>query len=210
VLLRSIALFCFALPLLPQSLTVGAKGGLRLTGDVPPYGISDSKRYLVGPMIEFGLPFGLAFEADALYSRLGNTFRIPLIGNSADIRTVADSWQFPLLVKYRAPVSRLAPFLSAGIAPRHASGAVHTIHYGFLPGDITFHSQSWSAHDRAWVFAAGASFKTGRLRITPELRYLRWSIPHNPAPNDVAFYLQPPRNYELQFLLGISWSHKWH
>ena len=94
---------------LPQTLTVGAKGGLRLTRDPQEYDTSDSKPYLVGPMIEIRLPFHFGVEADALYSRLGNTSYIPLIANASTIRTIANLWEFPLLTKYRVPLARVHP-----------------------------------------------------------------------------------------------------
>jgi hypothetical protein len=152
------------------------------------------------------LPFHFAFEVDALYSRLGNTFYIPLIGNEADIRTVTNSWEFPLLAKYRLPVSRVRPFASIGLAPRYASGQRNTIQYGFYPGDVTFSSVDWHAHDRALVLGAGFGMRTGHISIAPEIRYLKWKVPRNPAPNDVTYYLQAPHSYEVQFLLGIGWS----
>jgi len=189
-----------------QSFTIGAKGGLRLTGDMPQYGVSNSKRYLVGPTLEVSLPFHFALEADALYSRLGNTFYIPLIANEADIRTVANSWEFPLLAKYRLPVSRLSPFASIGLAPRYASGRINTIHYGYYPADVTFSSVDWHAHDRALVIGAGVGMRTGHISIAPEIRYLRWNVPRNPASHDVAYYLWPSHRYEVQLLLGIGWS----
>jgi|SRR5882724_8828400 len=120
-----IPLLCFAVAGLPQHLTIGVKGGLRLTGDTPPYGASNSRRYLIGPMIEVGLPLHFAFEVDALYSRLGNTFFIPSIANESDTRTIANSWEFPLVAKYYLPVSRVNPFFSIGVAPRYAVGTIH-------------------------------------------------------------------------------------
>ncbi len=203
-----LALLCFGIPALSQSFTIGAQGGLRLTGDVPAYFTSNSKRYLVGPMIEVGLPFHFAFEVDALYSRLGNTFYYPGVANESDVRTIINSWEFPLLVKYRLPVSCVSPFLSAGVAPRYAAGSIHTIHYGYYPSDVTFSSTDWHAHDRALVFSAGAEIQRGHVRITPEIRYLKWAVPRSPSSDDVAFYLRPPRNDEVQFLLGIGWSRK--
>jgi hypothetical protein len=201
-----LALSCFVIPALSQRLTIGAKGGLRLTGDTPQYGVSDSKRYLVGPMLEVSLPFHFAFEADALYSRLGNTFYIPLIANEADIRTIANAWQFPLLAKYRVTVSRVSPFASIGLAPRYASGRRNTIHYGYYPGDVTFSSVDWHAHDRALVLGAGIGIRTGHISVTPELRYPKWNVPRNPGSHDLAYYLWPSHSYEVQFLVGIGWS----
>src|ERR1017187_1886335 len=124
----SLALLCLAIPGLPQPLTIGVEGGVRLTGDPqiydPIFDRSNSKPYLVGPMIEVRLPFHFAFEADALYSRLGNTTYIPLIANESDIRTIGNSWEFPMLVKYRLPVPRVQSYASVGLAPRRVGGRI--------------------------------------------------------------------------------------
>jgi hypothetical protein len=199
------ALLMVTIPGMPQGFTVGVKGGLRLTGDTPPYAVtSDSKRYVVGAAVEVGLPFGFAFDAEALYSRLGNTFYIPLIANESDIRTIANSWTFPLLLKYRLPERRTHPFVSAGIAPRHAGGSIHTIHYGFYSGDITFSSVDWHAHDHALVLGGGVAVNFGRIRLAPEIRYLRWHVPPSPSPSDTAYYLRTGN--EAQLLLAIAWG----
>jgi len=91
-------------PRVSQRLIVGAEGGLRLTGDTPQYGSSDSKPYLVGPKIELGLPLHFALEVDMLYSRLGNTSYIPSVANESKIRTIANSWAFPF---WQSTVCRL-------------------------------------------------------------------------------------------------------
>src|ERR1700724_881489 len=64
-------------------LSFGVKGGVPLTdplGDTTFNGIdtiihvfSGSKNYLIGPMVELNLPFGLSVEADALYRPLNLT-----------------------------------------------------------------------------------------------------------------------------------------
>jgi hypothetical protein len=199
-----------------QQLTVGVEGGLRLTGDTPDYGppgyagysgYSDSKRYLVGPKIEVGLPLHFALEADALYSRLGNTLNFWLIGSSSVTRTIANSWAFPVLVKYRLPVARAHPFLSLGFEPRYSSGKISSIDYGFFPGDVTFSSTGWHAHDQAWVAGGGIGIRVWKIRVTPELRYLRYKVPPSPFPSDTSYYLTVPRN-EVQLLLGIGWPVK--
>jgi hypothetical protein len=203
----SVLLFSLAIPGLPQHVIIGGKSGLRLTGDTPVYrSVSNSKRYIVGPSLEIRLPFHFGLEADALYSRLGNTFYFFSIANSSDERTVANSWTFPLLAKYRLPVARAQPFLSTGLAPRHAAGQINVIHYGYYPSDVMFYSIKWHAHDHAWVFGGGIEARVSRLRFTPEFRYLRWNDPLAPSPWHVASYLRPPHRYEAQFLLGIGWA----
>ncbi len=196
-------LLCLATAGLSQPVSVGAKGGLRLTGDRPEYGTSNSKRYLVGPMLEVRLPFHFAIEADALYSRLGNTYEIPLIANESIIRTIADSWEFPALVKYRLPGFRVHPYLSVGVAPRRAGGTINTIHYGYYAGDVTFSSVDWHAHDHAIVLGGGTEARLGPLRLSPEIRYVRWKVPTNPSSWNVSYYLSVPQN-EAQLMLGIG------
>ena len=71
--------------------SVGVEGGLRLTGDQPEYGRSNSRAYLAGPAVEVRLPLHLGVEAEALYSRLGNTEYVPLIANESTIRTIANA-----------------------------------------------------------------------------------------------------------------------
>ena len=71
-----VAVLC--VPAAAQSLSFGVKGGTPITD---PFVLTTSpsslnnysftkERYTVGPTFEIGLPFNLAFEADALYRRL--------------------------------------------------------------------------------------------------------------------------------------------
>lgn len=180
-----------------------------MTGDPEAYSYdtSNSKPYLVGPMIEVSLPLHFALEADALYSRLGSTAYYPFVANEYDIRTIANSWEFPLLAKYRLPVPHVHPYLSIGIAPRHAGGQIHTIHYGYYASDVTFSSEDWHAHDHAFVLGGGIDVVLGHIRVSPGVRYLRWKVPASPASWNTAYYLDVPQN-EAQVLLGIGWHGK--
>lgn len=205
-----LALLCLAVPGAAQGLTLGAVGGVRASGDAQPTYSTDtssSKLYLVGPMVEVQLPFHFAFEADALYSRLGKSSYYPFIANEYSIRNIANSWEFPLLVKYRLPVRRVHPYVCAGAELRHASGQMNGIHYGYYLGDITFFSSDWSARDHAFVAGGGIDVEVGRFRISPGVRYVRRTIPSYPNGNQTAFYLLVPPN-EAQVLLEIGWHPK--
>ena len=205
VIRLSIALLCYATLGLSQRLSIGAVGGLRLTGDPQTYyDNSNSKPYLVGPMIEVRLPLNFALEADALYSRLGNTFYFPGIARESTTRTIANSWEFPLLAQYRLPVSRVHPYLSLGVAPRNAGGRINTIQYGYYQSDVTFSSVDWHAHDHAFVLGGGIDVEFWHIRISPQIRYVRWGVPSRPSSSDVAHYVPVPQN-EPQLLLRIGW-----
>jgi hypothetical protein len=99
------------------------------------------------------------------------------------------------------------PFVSGGIAPRYASGSIHTIDYGYSPGPtyVTFSTENWNAHDYALVVGGGIDVSLGHVHISPQVRYLHWHLPSHYSPNDVATYLYPESN-EAQVLLGIGWS----
>ena len=58
-----------------------------------------------------------------------------------------------------------------------------------------------------WCLAPEPGFKPA-MCITPEIRCLKWTVPRSPSSDDVAFYLRPPHDYEVQFLLGIGSSRK--
>src|SRR4051812_12462177 len=75
---RSIAclLLCLLGPVQAQKLAIGIKGGVRTSDDFtlsPPSVSSESKRYIVGPMLDMELPWHLGIEFDVLYRRFGYT-----------------------------------------------------------------------------------------------------------------------------------------
>src|SRR5580698_10624766 len=94
-----------------QSVYIGGIGGGMATDEYPSgFVTSVSKRYVVGPQLDIGLPLGLGFEADALYRPEG--FQAPGLSLSES----GNSWEFPLLLKYRLPFPLVKPFLEAGYA----------------------------------------------------------------------------------------------
>jgi len=56
-----------------QLVSVGVKGGVLITN--PARYNDESQRYIVGPSVEFRLPFRFAAEIDALYTRTGTSTR---------------------------------------------------------------------------------------------------------------------------------------
>jgi hypothetical protein len=55
-----------------QSFSIGGIGGGTPTDDLTGAGaVSASKRYVIGPALDIGLPLGFGVEADALYRREG-------------------------------------------------------------------------------------------------------------------------------------------
>ena len=155
-----------------------------VAGDGPTPG---AKRYTVGPMIEIGLPFLFAFEADALYRRTGYNAIAGGLGTDSTTRLRANTWDFPLLAKYylKPRIGPVRLYATGGYVVRYLSGfdiAIHTLGVAPVtrkPIDFTFHTSSSQYYVRdnpasGFVAGGGARLHVGRLAVAPEVRYTRW------------------------------------
>jgi hypothetical protein len=120
--------------------------------------LSSSNNYLVGPAAELRIPFGFAIEVDGLYR--GTHYDVVNSGN-LPVLIKSSSWEIPYLAKFRFPIPLLKPFVEVG-------GAYRT--FTDLPSGIT------PSHN-AFVAGGGIELKISRLRLSGELRYLRWNTP---------------------------------
>jgi hypothetical protein len=129
-------------------------------------------RFVFGPTVELRLPFGLGIEVDALYRSVKN----PSGG----------SWEFPVLARYRLPVSgRVAPFVLGGGS--------------FERNELLRANQVGPAGTTTgFVAGGGVEAKVGWLRLTPEVRYTRWTGNFSFRGADLTH-----RN-EVEFLVGIT------
>jgi hypothetical protein len=83
--------------------------------------------------VEIRLPLRVSFEFDALYRRFGFTsYDVFLFGNLTN-RERANSWEFPMILKYRIPVAPGHPFVGAGYAPRTVHGT--DVENGYVNSD---------------------------------------------------------------------------
>jgi hypothetical protein len=176
----------------------GIKGGFPLTDplsngtftsvDVITHVFSASKDYVVGPMVELKLPFGLAVEADALYRPLNVTTETQVVSSSSPVNRLSEdinSLEFPILLKahfLHTPIVK--PYVEAGPIFRYvASNIQYLSNTGFAVG-------------------AGVDFKLPLVRIGPELRYSHWgSDSASPALNVT---LPPSNKNQVEFLVGLS------
>jgi hypothetical protein len=148
---------------------------------------SDAGNYLIGAMAEIRLPLNLAVEADAIYRPLN--FRsyissVPPGGASSAPSNTVLTWQFPVLLKYRAHAlaSNLRPVFEAGPSFRVASNLNDTSpsHHGVTAG-------------------GGLEARVRMLRIAPVFRYTRWA-------RDRRAELLPPRSNsnQVEAVVGLS------
>jgi hypothetical protein len=152
----------------------GVKGGVPFTdilevGDIiaaPSTVLNRSSDYLIGPVAELRVPFGFALEVDGIYRSAEYH-----VSDSAGTTTTLDahSWEIPYLAKFRFPIPLLKPFVSAGGAYRSFTD---------LPENIVTPTHN------AFVLGGGLELRISRLRLSGELRWLRWNSPPNNT-NDV-------------------------
>ena len=180
-----------------QSLSVGIRGGVPFTGalsDLTTHGVdvvsrsfSDSNQYIIGPMVELHLPFGLSIEADGLYRPLNLTTETQIAPQTTVLRTSKNvsSWEFPILGKVRVPVLPLVkPYIGAGPSFRVAGS------------DLSFLSS------KGLAVALGLELKISKLRIAPEVRYTRWGSDNKLTVGNVVSVAS--KTNQGEFLVGIS------
>lgn len=203
-----------------QTISVGVLGGVRATDDLTGGGATSvSKRYVVGPALEVGLPLGLAVEADALYRRAG--FQTSVSAGSYYVHAAehANLWEVPILLKYRIPLPAARPFLEAGYAIRVVGGSISTSNVENLPYPYgTGQGETFSTYYSNWstshgiVIGGGVQFALGHLRLSPTVRYTRWTdstVSGAYAGPHELFYNIPPwqsNQNQVDLMLGIAWK----
>jgi len=182
-----------------QPISIGIRGGVPFTGAFSdqtfPSGsevfrqYSNSNEYVVGPMVEFHLPFGFAVEADALYHPLELTQQFNSGASATSASTTFNSWDFPILVKYHIlPLPLIKPYVEAGPSFRATAGALSN-----------YFSKA------GFAIGAGVEVKVGRLRLEPELRYIRWGSDATVTNGSTtATNLAASNVNQAQFVVGIA------
>ena len=185
-----------------QRFSFGVKGGTPLSDTSRSAEIDDrfsgyglwslsTRRYTVGGTFEVRVPFGLYVEVDALYKRTDTTqsaFFSPFFGSIT--RLAANSWEFPMLLKHRWN-RRFRPFAALGGTFRRIEGfdtSVERFAYGLNPPYSVYRYRIDQPLTQGGI-ASGVGMlllSIGPLKITPELRYTRWtSIDFLPTRNQV-------------------------
>jgi opacity protein-like surface antigen len=165
-----------------ERFSLGVKGGVPITdafdvarGTNASYA-TDTKRYLLGATFELHLPARFSLEVDGLYKRLGYSYEAT--GPTVTARTVANSWEFPVLGKFEILPGPIRPFVDAGISLRHLSGIKQirqTISGAtFDRVELNSATEFNKRNDVGLAVGLGVAFKVGPVRISPEFRYTRW------------------------------------
>ncbi len=180
----------------------GVKGGAPLTDffhavDNPQATFkSTATNFILGPTVELHFPAGFGVEFDALYRR----FHYDTTSNLVDIVAngrAANTWEFPLLAKYKVPGVILRPFLDAGFAFNHWSG-VRQLEQ--VSGALGLAKTDVSGTNKGVVLGAGLELNLHLIRVSPEIRYTRWGASNLGTLADV---LRSGQN-QAEVLIGIT------
>jgi opacity protein-like surface antigen len=173
---KLILIFALCAPLSAQLINWGVKGGVPFNDAVKAAGTLNSNfhRWTLGPTFDLNLPAGLGVEFDILYRRTGYTTTASTFG--------ANSFEFPLLAKYKFP-GKLARLYVDG---------------GFVFRSITDVPLLQDATSKGFAFGAGIQYNLKLIKISPELRYTHWG---NEPFKGVD--LGSARN-QTEFLIGIT------
>jgi hypothetical protein len=218
----AVLLFLFAAPAHSQEFRFGAKLGVPITSYFETgstgslHGSAEysaaTRRYTLGPSVEWRWSNGLGFEGGALYHRMGYV----AIVHSFDSATGAfhdsavdikgNSWDFPLMLKYRSrkPLHRYA---AAGPLIRYlgpvrgrgeqTSGSLVTGVRITTPVDTSDPSELRKRVYPGFTAAAGFEWTVHRVHLLPELRYTRWTA-NISGPGGLLRFAPN----QLEFLLG--------
>jgi hypothetical protein len=163
---------------------LGFKGGVPFNDAVKatsPFN-SEFSRWTLGGVAELDLPLGFGVEFDLLYRRTGfsadTTEPVPGPDN------IGNSWEFPLLLKYKFPLPVIRPYVAAGASFRKIT-------------DIPNIRESGAA---GFVLSTGLRLNAAVVRISPELRYTRWNNePFRTPGGSLGSALN-----QVEFLIGLT------
>jgi opacity protein-like surface antigen len=182
--MRIVALVLALAAPLGAQLRLGVKGGVPLNDAVKaenPFR-SEFARWTFGGMAELDLPAGLGLELDLLYRRTG--YSVEGAGAAPGPDNKGNSWEFPLLAKYRFPGLLARPYLAGGLSFRK----------------ITDIPDLREGSARGVVLGAGIRFNVLAVKVSPELRYTRWN---NEAFRAAGGALGSARN-QMEVLVGLT------
>lgn len=160
-------------------------------------------RYIVGPMVQMNLPLHLGLEVDALYRRYSYTSDAAPFNSVISTKTSSNTWEFPILLKYRVFKGPLSPFLVAGPNFRYVSEGERTSSglsanppssSDLVPRELQ------NRFAPGFSVGGGVSLGAKALKIEPQFRYTRWGW-ENFASNPTGFFKS--NQNQVDFLLNV-------
>ncbi|HKW96476.1 MAG TPA: outer membrane beta-barrel protein [Bryobacteraceae bacterium] len=210
-----------AVPLFGQGLRFGIEAGVPITQyfDTGEYGSlhgggkysAATRRYTVGAAAEWRLTNTFGFELEAMYHRMGyvgivNFFDSGIFRNS-QIDVKGNSWDFPLMAKYRFGW-KVRPYVAGGGVLRYVgpvrgrgqqtNGSLITQTSTTIPLDTTEPSELRKRFYPGLTVAAGVELGGERFGLLPELRVTHWTA-NIAGPGGLLRFA----SNQIEFLLGL-------
>ncbi len=201
---KLLLLLLFVPTLFAQPISLGVKIGTPVTDAFDTLSrpgqvlTSDEKRYTFGPTFELHLPFRFSVEIDALYKRFSFQGVENLVDTVRNTKSEANSWEVPLLLKYRFKGGVLRPYVDSGVSFNTLTGITEL--GNFFQNPPIDKSNLDNRVRRGFVLGGGVEIKIPFLRISPEVRWTRWGWNNF---HDVEGLLHSNDN-QAEFLLGIT------
>lgn len=202
--MRALILFlCASAALFAQPFSAGIRGGIPFTDflNAASNGSFDynapTQRYIIGPMAEVRLPFGIGIEFDALYRHISFSGSGILGGVTTSVQGAGGNWEFPLMLKYRFHFPLVRPYVDAGAAWDTITGLSQTFTSVVPFTALTSLKQSTTM---GFVLGAGVDIHAIVIHISPEVRFTRWNAQQI---NDPTGLLHSNQN-QAEFLVGVT------
>lgn len=207
-LLLSLPLAAFA----AGPIDIGVKGGvalndLRDTVDAvqgnPLSFFSGNRRIAVGPTFELNLPGEFSIEVDVLWRRYQAGADSPATRNLLPFvtRATGNSFEFPVLLKYKFSEGLVRPYLVGGGAFRRLTGLSQVTQ--FVTGPPSgYDFEEADKNTTGFVVGGGVQLSAlGIIKFSPEIRFTRYGV--NSFSQGLAGLRQINRN-QAEVLLGIT------
>jgi hypothetical protein len=222
-----LALLTITRPALAQRFSFGATAGAPLTQyfqtsssfyyETNTSYASATRRYTLGGAAEWHLTRSLGIELDAMYHRIG--YADTVSGNSptdglyyySHTEVEGNSWDFPLMAKYRLFSGTVRPYVAAGgvlrhLGPMHATDQIsHSLRPGGPLSNTTLTTVDSGSPPElttrtypGLTAAIGVDFGSGHIHWEPELRWTHWTSNFGGPYPLLSF---PPN--QVEFLLGV-------
>lgn len=187
-----------------QLISIGIKGGVPANDEFQTsfdYR-NETKRYVIGPMLQVNLPLRFAVEVDGLYKRIGYSTRTTdILGSLFNASVRANSWEVPFILKYHLTGGLIRPYVGAGYSIQgitNVTGAVSAFSKAVFNPEANLINNP--AH--GVVLEGGLQVRALFLKIEPEFRYTRWKDPAFSINGSRGAFLESDQN-QYEFLVGI-------
>lgn len=181
-------------PISPQSQSFGA--GSLLNGTTGPNDLV-IRPWLAGGTAQLRLYRSFSLVGEFEYERTHEDFTYSSVKTGVNFGTrgsaSANTWHFPLLIRYDLKRGRLAPFFDAGSTLRRLgpfNGQGYQLDFYLHPQPTSFHIVPGGNPEIAVTAGAGIRVPLGPINLLPEIRFLHWtSRYYNPVDNQAILTL---------------------